>query len=61
MTRIERLSDCACNSLLQLRPAKLIAGVTHSNPYPTVGPGQHEADRDGGTNGNIAVLSCATP
>ena len=49
-------SDCACNSLLQLHPAKLIAGVMHSNPYLTVGPGQHEADRDSSTNDNIAVL-----
>ena len=37
------------------------SGVTHSNPYPTVGPGPHEADRDSGTNGNMAVLECATP
>jgi len=37
------------------------SGVTHSNPYPTVGPGQHEADRDSGTHGNMAVLERATP
>jgi len=41
---------------LQLRQAELIAGVTHSNPYLTVGPGLHEACRDSGTNGSIAVL-----
>jgi hypothetical protein len=56
VTRIEAAFDCACNSLLQLRPAKRIAGVTHSNPYLTVGPGLHEACRDSGTNGNLAVL-----
>ena len=36
-------------------------GVTHSNPYPTVGPGRQEAGRDSGTNGNMAVLERATP
>jgi hypothetical protein len=46
---------------MQLRQAKLIAGVTHSNPYLTVGPGRHEVGRDSGTHGNIAVLACATP
>jgi hypothetical protein len=32
------------------------SGVTHSNPYQTVGPSRREAGRDGGTNGNFAVL-----
>jgi len=53
----KRLSDCVRVSHLRLRQAKLIAGVTHSNPYPTVGPGRHEAGRDGGTNGNVAVFN----
>jgi hypothetical protein len=35
-------------------------GVTHSNPYQTVGPGPHEAGRDGGTNGNNVIL-CRMP
>jgi hypothetical protein len=35
--------------------------VTHSNPYLTVGPGRHEVGRDSGTNGDMAVLACATP
>ena len=46
---------------MQLRQAKLIVGVTHSNPYLTVGPGQHEIGRDSGTHGNMAVLEHATP
>jgi hypothetical protein len=44
--------NCSC-----VRPC----GVTHSNPYLTVGPGRNEAGRDSGTNGNIAALACATP
>ena len=52
----KRLSDCACDSHLRLRQAELVAGVTHSNPYQTVGPGRHEVGRDSGTNGNVAVF-----
>src|SRR6516165_883486 len=53
-----RLLDCACVSHLPLRQAELIAGVTHSYPYLTVGLGWHEATRDSGTNGNLAVFDC---
>jgi hypothetical protein len=41
---------------LLLRQLGLDTSVTHTNPYLTVGPGRHEAGRDGGTNGNIAVF-----
>lgn len=37
-------------------PAGLNTDVTHSNPYPTVGPGRHEAGRDCDTNGGIAFI-----
>ena len=60
-TRIQAAFGLRVRFSLQLRQAELFAGVTHSNPYLTVGPGQHEVDRDSGTNSNTAVLQRATP
>jgi hypothetical protein len=61
VTRIETAFGLRVRFSLQLRQAELFAGVTHSNPYLTVGPGRQGAGRDGGTNGNMAVLQRATP
>lgn len=52
--------DCACNSRLQLRQARLDIDVTHSNPYSTVGPRRHDVGRDGTRSGNIAGRKRAT-
>ena len=52
-----RLRVCFC---FWLRQAKLV-GVTRSNPYLTVAPDRHKANRDSDTNGSISALYCATP
>lgn len=55
-TRVEAVFGLRVRFSWKLRQAGLITGVTHSNPYRTVGPGRHEAGRDCGTNGDIVVL-----
>ena len=56
VTRIEMAFGLRVRFSIAVTSCPAFAGVTHSNPYQTVSLGRHEAGRDGGTNGDVAVL-----